>query len=143
MSKIAKSSFFLETRESAFIEAMQVAAVASLVHEKCTNGDIKSCGCNAMRPDSDVDRTSVGSNDAERNDVISISRIPSQFLKSTAPEDCEDSFKVAQRFARQMFERPLESLSSEDPLAKSITLHNFKAGRMVSEFKFVCNSFNC
>ena len=121
---------------------MQVAAVASLVHEKCTNGDIKSCGCNAMRPDSDVDRTSGGSNDAERNDIISISRIPSQFLKSTAPEDCEDSFKVAQRFARQMFERPLESLSSEDPLAKSITLHNFKAGRMVSELKFVCYSFN-
>ncbi len=128
----------VETREAAFIEALQVAAVTSLFHSECTNGNIRTCGCYAQQKNS-----SAESREPER--LVAQSDIPDNL--GGVIENCEDSLDVAQRFSQKYFEQSLKL--KEDRATETVSRlsvhHNFRAGRLVkisrvstSLFCFAC-----
>ena len=159
-----------ESREAAFIEAIQVASVVSKVHLRCLNGEMEGCDCYApeyplgtpsqlSEPDSDVTqyhprntetdnvqqtvdkptssiepRTQIGSpEDAVHGEpeVFPMSRIPPGFGSDVSVDDCRDGGRVAEKFAKLIFEKPLRRMSTLDLMSKAITLHNFNAAIIV------------
>ncbi|XP_075266051.1 uncharacterized protein LOC142358538 [Convolutriloba macropyga] len=160
-----------QSREAAFIEAIQVASVVSKVHLRCLNGEMEGCDCYApeyplgtpsqlSEPDSDVTqyhprntetdnvqqtvdkptssiepRTQIGSpEDAVHGEpeVFPMSRIPPGFGSDVSVDDCRDGGRVAEKFAKLIFEKPLRRMSTLDLMSKAITLHNFNAAIIAS-----------